>query len=165
MINTAPLYNVRTDRYKGVYAGPGKDQWDAIVQTPEGKLKRLKRFTNPEEAARAVATYYLEVLGENWGELIQSAKRMARDWKIKRIERYLYMAAQHRGPKTTVYEARVKLDPKTWHSIQPLDITPDPTTVSAWWDEKAEGWVSIAAALVVIRMYRALRSQPSRTGG
>lgn len=60
---TSPLYDPITHRFKGVYRGPGRDQWDAIITTPQGKLMRKGRFPSQDGAARVVAEYYESVYG------------------------------------------------------------------------------------------------------
>lgn len=163
MISTAPLYDVRTNRYKGVYAGPRRDQWDAIVQTPKGKLERKGRFSTPEEAARAIASYYQSVYGDDWATVLKNRSRNQHDkYRIRRYKRYPYRASLHRGPSVTVFTADVRLSNGTWHRVVPADIVSNPAEINAtvvMWSEPGQGWMSSTAAAVAIRMYRA--TQPT----
>lgn len=160
MIDTAPLYKPITHSYKGVYKGVGRDQWNAAVTTPEGKFKHIGRFSSQEEAARCVAGYYLNTLGVGWGELIQSRNRMKRDWRVKKITRFLYMTDLYRGPRTIVYSAELMVD-ETWKRIilsdivkQGIEDTGSAQVVEGMWDAAAEGWKTSSAAVVAIRMFR-----------
>lgn len=153
MIDIAPLYKPITHSYKGVYKGVGRDQWNAAVTTPEGKFKHIGRFSSQEEAARCVAEYYLNTLGVRWAELIQSRNRMKRDWRVKKITRFLYMTDLYRGPRTIVYSAELCIN-KQWKKIVPSDILLTAQVVEGMWDAAAEGWRTSSAAVVAIRMFR-----------
>ena len=163
MIDTAPLYDAINHRYKGVYPGPKRDQWDAIVQTTEGKLKRLGRFTTQDAAARVVAEYYKGVYGQTWA--VDINKRAGRrPYKITRYIRFLHMGQGHKGPKTIVYRANV-LKAGQWFRIIPDDILiPVKSTVGLrMWREDAQGWRTMAAALVAIRTYRMMMAAERAT--
>lgn len=165
MINIAPLYIPIKHRYKGVYPGPGPDQWDAIVTTPAGKFVRKGRFPSQEEAARTVATYYLETLGPRWAELIQNKNRMRRNWRVKKVVRFLHMTSLYRGPRTTVYAAEVEVKERQWKRVTPEDMLQvvDKVVIDMMWNPAAEGWVSSSAAVVAIRMYRKAQPVPAST--
>lgn len=165
MISTDPLYDPIRHRYKGVYPGPGRDQWDAIPLSPEGVLERKGRFNTQDEAARVVAEYYRSVYGDNWAEVIKTRNRMRRDWRIKKIKRFPYMADLHRGPSVTVYVAEIKVvSLESWHKIQPVDIVEGVSdcemfsspnkVIQMMWNDEGKGWRTIAAATVAIRIFR-----------
>jgi len=157
VIDTAPLYNPLTHRYKGVYQR-GR-YWRAIVQSPEGKLVFLGNHTEIEVAARAVATYYHDVYGKDWPKALHD--RMRRCWKIRKVKRYPYRAQFHRGPSVTGYAAEVRLEDGTWHRIVLADVTG--LMDEGVWSEQVEAWRTSAVALVAIRVYRAtLRLRSSR---
>jgi hypothetical protein len=165
MIDPTPLYDPIKHRYKGVYRAPN-GRWDAIVQTPEGKLQRLPRgrYYCQEEAARAVAAYYEAVYGKDWVEAIKDRQRLT--WRIKRVVRLLHMGALHRGPRTIVYAAYAKIRGGGWHKITPPDILPPGSNASlvvAMWHEEAGGWNDTATALVAIRMFRAEIARRTRS--
>lgn len=157
MISTAPLYNAMTHRYKGVYPGPKRDQWDAIVIV-DGKHKRIGRFVTQDAAARAVAEHYHTVYGENWATIVNNRSgARGRPYRVTRHTRYLYMGDGHKGPKTIVYKAEI-LKGKQWYRVIPDDIRlpPESTVGKQMWREDAQGWRTMAAALVAIRTLRAM---------
>ena len=159
MIDISYLYNPIEHRYRGVYRRTSNNKWDAIVQTPQGVFQRKGSFSSQEEAARAVATYYQSVFGKEWVQALKDRYKK-RIWRIRKVTRYLYMQDLHKGPKTVVFCAEIKMPDKSWHKITPKDLYNE--TEIQWindkgyWNEKAEGWHSISIALVAIRQYRAL---------
>lgn len=166
MISITPLYNPQTHRYKGVY--PWKNYYRALAQSPESKQVFLGYHQDKEVAARAVAEYYHKVYGPNWPQAIKDRQR--RNWRIRRVARFPYMASLHRGPKVLVYIAEVKTA-KGWYKIMLADLSEAMSVVSPVWDEKwngqCGGWRTSAAALVAIRMYQATSTaaRPSQASG
>lgn len=159
MIDTSSLYDPVCDRYKGVYAGPGYNQWDAIVQTPKGKLERKGRFETPEAAAYAVAEYYKSVYGPDWPKALRD--RLRRSWRVRRVKRYPWRAHLHRGPSVVVWiaDVRVALGDDEWYRITLNDLVTLthntlPPRVREMWDDKNGGWKTSTVALIVIRIYR-----------
>lgn len=161
MIDTSTLYDPINNRYKGVYAGEGYSQWDAIVRTPKGKLERKGRFETPEAAAYAVAEYYHSVYGPNWPKIMRDWDRR-KSWRVRRVKRYPYRADLHRGPSIAIWIADVKVCPisDTWYRItlkDILDMTNNtvPNNVVDMWDDANEGWKNSTVAVIVVRIFRA----------
>lgn len=160
MISTSPLYDPANNRYKGVYAGPGYNQWDAIVQTPKGKLERKGRFETPEAAAQAVAEYYHSVYGPDWPKALKD--RLRRTWRVRQIKRYPYRADLHRGPSVVVWiaDVRLSISDDVWYRItlrDILSITDNnvPDNIIDMWDDASDGWKTNTVAVIAIRIYKA----------
>lgn len=175
MIDISPLYDALNHRWKGVYVGPGYRQWDAIVQTPKGKLERKGRFETPEAAAYAVAEYYHSVYGADWPKALKT--RICRGWRVRREKRHPYRAALHRGPSVIIWIADVRTSAVTseeeeWYRITLKDLLTltdqtIPQRVMDMWDSSCNGWKNSTIALIAIRIYKSITprvAMPSPSG-
>jgi len=160
MVSIAPLYSAVNNRYKGVYKGPGFQQWDAIVCNPFGKLERKGRYSRPEAAAQVVANYYADVYGADWAEIVRTR---CKQWRITKQTRYPHMADLHRGPRVVVYSCGLKIKgARVFAPITPRALydqgVDESIPITNMWHEDCQGWKTVAAALVALRLFRKLQT-------